>query len=221
MKKGETSLKKPNVHYLILLDHDGTLCNTSPFAYESMKFGFQLACQSLDINFNQLSINWDFLFKSTQGTTEKNLVRTFCYLCGVPPSKINYFEERYYNSRVIWFKNMKSLKENPYDIYYPDAENLINICRRKKNISVWLLTGNPKDVIKERMARHLLGFFTNNNGSLNGAFGDEALERTELILKAIFQAQQKIKQFKLIKDKLGFISNVVYIGDGKKIFIML
>lgn len=204
--------------YLVLLDHDGTLCSTAPSAYDSIKFATQMACEANQVDYQKLNIDWDLLFPITRGTTEKNFIKTFCFRYNIPFYRFDHFEERFYAARAIWFKNMKSFNENPYDTYFPDAENLVNICNHKNDITIWLITGNPRSVMKERMAKHLINYFSDKNGELLGSFGDEALTREELMQKAIDNATKNIKNFHIEKDNLGFATNVVYIGDGRRDF---
>lgn len=206
-------------HCLVLIDHDGTLCDTNPYAYESMKFATEMACRGVKLDLKNLNINWEDLFAQTQGTTEKNYLRIFCFRYAIPFADINFFEERYYEARTVWYRNMKSFHENPYDTYYPDTENLINICNHRPNLNTWLMTGNPRQVMKERLAKHLLNYFSDERQEdLQGAFGDEAYSRDELFQIAIKKAELSIKGFKIIRDSLGFATNVIYIGDGRKDF---
>lgn len=216
-KKRATTQKKDN-YILVLIDHDGTLCNTSPSAYESLKFAAQMACESVQININDLQVDWNTIFHQTRGSTERNFIRLFCFRHSVPLNQMGNFEERFYLARAVWFKNMKSFKENPYDTYFPDAENLINICSHHPNTTVWLITGNPIQVINERLAKHLRNYFTDKKNNLLGSFGNEALTREELIQIAIQRAMKLLKGFVPLKDSLGFTTNVVYIGDARKDF---
>jgi len=207
--------KEEETQYLVLIDYDEVICNTAPYAYESIKFAIQMACEAVQINFFALNINWENLFHITRGTTEKNFIKSFCFQYNIPLNRFDYFEERFYAARAIWFKNMKSFRENTYDTYFPDAENFIYICKKNKNIHLRLITGNPKIVMKERLADHLMKYFIDHKGKLLGSFGDEALTREELINKTIEDAIKNIKNFSVKKDDLGFAKNIVYIGDAK------
>lgn len=203
---------------LVLLDHDGTLCQTASSAYESIKYAFGESCRGVGMSLSNLEVNWDRLFKENTGTTERNLIKNFYHRFSINFSKMRFFEERFYQARAKWYENMKSYNEYIFDTYYPDAETIIHLCNHNKNMMLWLLTGNPHDVIKQRMANYLVNYFTDKQGRLLGAFGDEADSRGELINLAIQRASLLNKKFKPTKDKYNFTTNVIYIGDSKKDF---
>jgi phosphoglycolate phosphatase-like HAD superfamily hydrolase len=214
------SKQKPDnqAQTLILLDHDGTLCNTNLNAFDSMKYAARTACESIKVDYDKLNLDWDKLTSETRGTTEKNLVKHICYEYEIPYKQSELFEERFYIARANWYTNMKSYNEYIYDSYFPDAETLIHQSYKDPTKVIWLITGNPKVVVAERLAPHIRKYFTDKNGDLLGAFGNEALSRAELIHLAINRATKSLPNFQPKKNGLGFTTNVIYIGDGRHDF---
>lgn len=112
------------IKYLFLFDHDGTLCNSNEYSYDSIKEAFHTALR----NFNPGSengINWDKAFSDTKGTTERNLIRYLSYTNGIPYERHEILEQNFYLLRAQWYENMKRLKEYVWDTYYPDTLELL------------------------------------------------------------------------------------------------
>ncbi len=209
------SVTPPSVQTLILIDHDGTLCNTNTNAYDSIKYAARTACESIKVDYDKLNIDWDNLMSSLRGTTEKNLVKHVCYNYEIPIQQSSLFEERFYHARANWYSNMKSYNEYVYDSYFPDAESLIHKVHTDPTKAVWVVTGNPKIVVEQRLAPHIRPYLNDKNGEIGGAFGDEAISRPELINLAIDRAIKAYPGFHPIKNGFGFTTNVIYIGDGR------
>jgi phosphoglycolate phosphatase-like HAD superfamily hydrolase len=220
MAKKKLSKAKNNNHqvkYLVLVDHDGTLCDTNPIAYESIKYAFRLTVETLKLQVNT-DIDWDKVFSETRGTTEKSLARYLSYLCGIPFDKTETFEKRFFHLRARWYENMRLEKEYVWDTYFPDAHQLVYKMSKRSEYALWLVTGNPKEVLKERLANSLLEIFSNKKGELMGVFGDRAYTRKELIELALAEAAQTIEGFKIERDSLGFAKNVFYLADSRSDF---
>lgn len=218
MRHTSRQTSKPHVETLILIDHDGTLCNTNLNAFDSIKYAARTACESIKVDYDKLNVDWDKLMTELRGTTEKNLVKHICYNYEIPYIQSGLFEERFYLARANWYANMKSYNEYVYDSYFPDAESLIHHAHNDPTKAIWLVTGNPKVVVSERLAPHIRKFFCNEFGDLMGAFGDEAFTRKELIFNAIDRAEKEYPGFRPVKNGFGFTTNVVYIGDGRHDF---
>lgn len=202
---------------LILFDHDGTLCETNPLAYDSIKSAFHSAILSLKLP-NNVEIDWEKVFAETTGTTEKNVVRSIGYLGSIPLQMIPDLENKFYNFRAKWFQTMRESGEYVWDSYYPDAHQLAYECFRKKNIHGWLLTGNPEIVVKERITNSLRDIFIGKNGKMMGVFGNEALTREGLLQKAIEKGVHEFGKTMLTKDSKGFYKNIFYIADSRNDF---
>ena len=203
-------------HTLILIDHDGTLCQTSSTAYDSLQYALQHALRITKIT--PKIIDLDSILTQLTGTTEKRLIQELISFYQVAPSKQSLFESSFYKGRAIWYQNMKSHDEFVFDTYYPDMELLIEKTIAKPNYHLGLVTGNPLRVMEERLAPHISKYFT-HDGHLFGSFGEEAVSRAELINSAVSKAQAIIPGFIPSRDTNGFLSNVFYIGDSQHDFI--
>lgn len=205
-----------HTQFLVLIDHDGTLCQTSPTAYDSLRYALDHALRvtKLTPKFIQL----DAIISQLTGTTEKRLIEELISLYQVEKSKQKLFEEAFYKGRTNWYKTMKSHNEFVFDTYYPDMEQLIEAMAKKSNYHLGLVTGNPSSVIEERLSPHIKKRFISNK-KLFGSFGEESDSRKGLIKLAIDKAKSLFEGFSIVKDANGFISNVFYIGDSKHDFI--
>jgi phosphoglycolate phosphatase-like HAD superfamily hydrolase len=200
---------------LFLIDHDGTLCQTNPFAFESIKYAALDAVNKLGHE-NKITTNdWDDIFSETSGTTEKNLARFICNMIGVP---LEEFEKYFYSSRANWFLQMKKSQEFIFDTYYPDAEFLINKVDASSDYHLMMVTGNPENVMDVRLSTHLRKHFCNDGDRILGGFGNECFSRQDLIKNAIEDAIKLFPDFVPSKNNFGFYDNVYYIGDGYKDF---
>jgi phosphoglycolate phosphatase-like HAD superfamily hydrolase len=204
---------------LILMDHDGTLCDTSECAYDSIKYAAQAACRKNKIDYELLQKQWDIIVAETAGTTEKNLVKNICIRLDILPPKSKKFEQDFYFFRSDWFRFMKKKKEFIYDTYYPDAEHLVQRAYRTQNFYCYLVTGNPKLTATERLTPHMRVYFSEKNGGLAGAFGEEGWTRQDLMEVAIKKCSQVHKDFRFARDTNGFYTNVFYIGDTYSEFV--
>ena len=203
-------------HKLILIDHDGTLCQTNPTAYDSIRYALEHALRVLKIT--PKFTNLDSIMTQLTGTTEKRLIQEFVSIYQIMPSKAALFEASFYTGRTNWYKTMKSHDEFIFDTYYPDMEYLIDKAVSSSNCHLGLVTGNPSSVIDVRLAPHIREHFV-NDGRLFGSFGEESISRTDLITQAIVKAQTAFEGFIPNRDVNGFLSNVFYIGDSKHDFI--
>jgi phosphoglycolate phosphatase-like HAD superfamily hydrolase len=202
---------------LVLFDHDGTICLTNENAYESIKFAAREALSLCGAEVVISDEDWSVVFSETRGTTERNVVGMlygrYCHGNG----SIDFFTETYMQARANWYHNMKSYNNYIYDTYYPDAENFLYYCYHHKDCIVGLLTGNPKETMKARLAAHLQDIFFNNDEAVN-VFGDEAGTRAEMIEIALNRAKEKHTDFETIKTELGIMQNVIYVADSRKDF---
>jgi phosphoglycolate phosphatase-like HAD superfamily hydrolase len=207
---GDNPDKKQDL--LVLFDHDGTTCLTNENAYESIQYGIREAAKMLNIDISPIENNWDQFFHETRGTTEQYVLKV---VFNKSTTNIHLFDDYanlYYTARANWYKNMKSYRHYTYDTYYPDAESLIFHCWKTPNIHLGLLTGNPIDTMRERLATHLSEIFFSPN-SIN-TFGNEASSREELIRLSIEKAKARIPNFDLHLEN-NIATNVVYIGDSR------
>ncbi|MBN2015459.1 hypothetical protein JW766_01365 [Candidatus Dojkabacteria bacterium] len=200
---------------LILFDHDGTICKSNLNAYDSMTYAAEQAAKNLGIDIKKIEVEWSKVFNETRGTTEKNLVHYLVYLFHIPLDKFSEFERMFYLAREAWYKNMKKYKEFVYDLYYPDAEILIDKLKEKKDNILRLVTGNPSNVLKQRIANFLRSSFIDSEGELLGYFGESAYSRVDLISLAISSTQKEIEDFKPEYSDDGSIRNVYYIADSR------
>lgn len=203
-------------HKLILIDHDGTLCQTSPTAYDSIRYALEHALRVVKLT--PKLIDLDSIMTQLTGTTEKRLIQELISIYQIAPSKTSLFESSFYAGRTNWYKTMESHDEFIFDTYYPDMEFLIEKTIKNPNYHLGLVTGNPSTVIDVRLAPHIKTHFT-HDGKLFGSFGEESISRTELITLAISKAEATFPGFVPTKDINGFLSNVFYIGDSKHDFI--
>lgn len=200
---------------LILIDHDGTLCQTNPFAFESIKYAALDSTKKLGLEDRISSSEWDNIFYETTGTTEKNLARHIANTLNIA---LGDYEQYFYSSRANWFQTMKNSQEFIFDTYYPDAEHLVNQISSHPDCHLMFVTGNPRSVMDVRLSTHLRRYFCDKNDNILGSFGDESFSRQDLIKKAINDAAKLYNDFSPLKNNQGFIDNVYYIGDGYKDF---
>ena len=203
-------------HVLILIDHDGTLCQTSPTAYDSIKYALEHALRVIQLT--PKLIDLDSVMTKLAGTTEKRLIQELVNIYQVTPGKQSLFESSFYSGRTNWYKTMKSHDEFIFDTYYPDMEYLIEKAVNNPNYHLGLVTGNPSPVIDVRLATHIKKHFT-QDGHLFGSFGEESISRTQLINLSISKAKATFPGFIPVRDTSGFLTNVFYIGDSKHDFI--
>jgi phosphoglycolate phosphatase-like HAD superfamily hydrolase len=201
---------------LLLVDHDGTLCDTNPLAYDSMKYAFNTVVDILGINLRE-DIDWDKVFADTRGTTEKNLIRYLSYYCGIHFDKVKQLESKFYHFRAKWYENMRSCNEYIWDTYYPDAHQLVFECAKSNSYELWLLTGNPEVVLEERLSNSIKEIFS-KNGKLQGVFGDLFYSREEVIEAALEKAKIEFGENIVDKDSIGFHKNVYYVADSRSDF---
>lgn len=207
-----------NNQVLVLIDHDGTLCDTNPSAYESIKYAFDRACENQRVVING-EVNWDKIMDDLRGTTEKNLVRYLCYSFNIPFEKSETFEQRFYYFREKWYENSRKLGEFIWDTYYPDTHQLLTEYSRFPRYILWLLTGNPDNVIEQRLSNSLRTIFSNKKDKkLQGVFGNESYTRKGMIELACTKAEVNIEGFKVHRDEMGYTTNVVYIADSRHDF---
>lgn len=200
---------------LFLIDHDGTLCQTNPFAFESIKYAALDAVKKLGYE-NKITANeWDDILAETSGTTEKNLARYICNMISVP---LIDFENFFYDSRANWYQQMKKSQEFIFDTYYPDAELLVEKVAASSNYHLMMVTGNPENVMDVRLSTHLRKHFCNESDHILGGFGNECFSRQDLIKNAIEDATKHFPDFVPSKNDFGFYDNVYYIGDGYRDF---
>jgi phosphoglycolate phosphatase-like HAD superfamily hydrolase len=206
-------------HILVLFDHDGTLCDTNPLAYESIKYAYKATLDSLKLE-NNNDIDWNRIFTETSGTTEKNFIHYMSYIRNIPRETVSDFENKYYHFRAKWFETMRATGEYVWDSYYPDAHQLAYECVRRKNVTPWLLTGNPEIVLQERITNSLRDIFTGSgkDHKLQGVFGDESLSRSGMISLAIEKASKIFGKDILKKNSHGFYKNIVYVADSRNDF---
>lgn len=209
--------RKTEANALFLIDHDGTLCDTNPLAYESIKYAFQTTVEVMKLSIIN-DVDWEKIFSETRGTTEKHLARYLCYACGIPFNKTKQFEEKFYHFRAKWYENMRTSNEYIWDSYYPDTHQLIYDCKKSGRFELWLLSGNPRIVLKERLSNSISDIFRDNSGDLKGAFGEEAYSRQKLIAKALEKSERDIDGFRVRRDRLGFARNVFYVADSRNDF---
>lgn len=198
--------------FLILVDHDGTLCQTSHTAYDSLKYAMEHAIRA--VGEVQKFIDLDSIMSRLTGTTEKRLVRELISIFQIDTSKQELFESAFYVGRANWYRNMKTNAEFIFDTYFPDMEFLIQKASRIPSYHFGLVTGNPKPVIEERISPHIKDIFS-QNGQLFGSFGEDSISRTQLILQAIQKAKLVFPTFSPTINQNGFATNVVYIGDSQ------
>lgn len=205
-----------NKHVLLMLDHDGTLCNTNENAFESIKSATISASQIFTKDFTGENLDWNLVFSQTVGTTESYYVRVVANIISIPINQLKLFEERYYTARKNWYQNMINLNEYVWDTYYPDAEKLLLDTSKQHKIKIikYLVTGNPQQVINERIPQHVRYHFSDTKGNLNGTFGDEGLSRKDLILKTVEKAIKQ-QDFKPVCNGNRIITNAYYIADSK------
>lgn len=201
---------------LILIDHDGTLCQTNPSAYDSINYAIENALRTIKLT--PKFIDLDSIMTQLSGTTEKRLVQELISIYSIDLNKQSLFESSFYQSRTNWYKTMKSHNEFIFDTYYPDMEYLVKRIVDNPHFHLGLVTGNPSPVINIRLSPHIKDFFTQKK-HLFGAFGEESTSRTELILKAITKSKSVFPGFIPIKNSNGFFKNIFYIGDSKHDFI--
>ena len=202
-----------STHTLVLFDHDGTTCQTNDNAYDSLKYCIRESAKICKLDVTPIESNWDTFFHETRGTTERYGARVIFNRIGNNSVTFEDFEKIYYQARANWYKNMKSYNEYTYDTYYPDAENLIFHCWKTPNTHIGLVTGNPDQTMKERLASHLQELFF-SEPNLN-TFGNEANSRQELIKLSIQKAIDSIPNFEPKRDGNDLITNVIYIGDSR------
>lgn len=208
--------KKKRQMKLLLVDHDGTLCDTNPLAYDSIRYAFETTLSVLKIPYVE-KVDIEKVMADLRGSTEKNLARYLCYMCAVPFDKTGPFEEKFYLFRAKWYESMKSGHEYVWDTYYPDTHQLLHDCMKSGVFKLWIITGNPKIVLQERLANSLKDMFSNGNG-IQGVFGDEFYSRQESILEALKRAEKKYGKRISKRDNNGFYENVYYIGDSRNDF---
>jgi len=199
-----------NVKKLILIDHDGTLCQTNPFAYESIKYATTDIINKLNLTTNISASDWDEIFCNTMGTTEKNLARSISNILGIG---MDDFDMWFYSSRANWYRSMQGKSEFIFDTYYSDAEYLIGELFNDPTNKIMMVTGNPEEVMNIRLSRHMKKYFCDEKDDILGGFGDECYTRQELIINAIADAK-RLFGFIPMKNNSGFCDNVFYIGDG-------
>lgn len=200
---------------LLLVDHDGTLCNSNHNAYESLKSAAYMTLNFM--GFNSIDINgvdWNKIFSETSGTTELYYAKRLCHEFSIPRDKQDIFSNFLFKNRANWYTNSKSNGDYVWDTYYPDTEELIAKAKNS-NFSVQLVTGNPSLVIKERLPERIKLYFKSNTGEIEGTFGEEAETRADLILLAIKRFLQKHPNFKLKRNSEEYIENVIYVADSR------
>ena len=207
---------KKALKYLVLFDHDGTLCHEDKFETESFKFAFNFAAQRINEPINN-DIDIEQLKRDVKGTTERNLVRQYCLLSNIPYSKLEAFESSFYFGRAKWYEAMKSGNEFIWSSYYPDSYYILSKLAKDKKYTTSLITGNPKELIGIKVPGEILNYFIGKNG-IKGVFGDQADTREELLEMAIDQAVKLWKGFEVSRDTHGFVENVFYIADSKSDF---
>jgi len=200
---------------LILFDHDGTICKSNENAYDSMMYAAEQAAKNVGIDIKKTEIDWSKVFNETRGTTEKNLVHYLVYFFHIPLEKFSEFERLFYLSREAWYKNMKKYKEFVYDLYYPDAEILIDKLKKEDNHILRIVTGNPSNVLNQRIANFLRATFEDSQGNLLGYFGESAYSRVDLLKLAVSSTEKEDSEFEVDHDEDGFIKNVYYIADSR------
>jgi len=200
---------------LILLDHDGTVCKSNENAYDSIKYAAQQAARNVGVDIKEIEIDWSKVFNETRGTTEKNLVHYLVYLFHIPLVKFPEFERLFYLSREAWYKNMKKYKEFVYDLYYPDDEIIVEDLEKDEDNILRLVTGNPSNVLEQRIINFLRGKFIDSEGKLQGFFGESAYSRVELLKLAVSSVKKEVDEFEPEFDEQGFMKNVYYIADSR------
>ena len=203
---------------LFLIDHDGTLCQTNDNAYDSLVAAIKEASHFFGVDTTHLEDNWNQLFSSTTGTSEKFLGKVLFYKLNIQQDQLDNFLKRFYQSRANWYANMRAHGEYVQDTYYPDALQMIEYISQSENSLLMMVTGNPSQVIEQRFASSLRRFFSNGSDELFGAFGEEAETRQDLIDIAVQKANKHFCKFEANKDDNGFIDNVYYIGDSRADF---
>jgi phosphoglycolate phosphatase-like HAD superfamily hydrolase len=204
------------IHTLVLVDHDGTLCQTSPTAYDSLRYALEHALRLTKLT--PKFIDLETILTQLTGTTEKRLIQELISVYQVALNKQSLFETSFYNGRANWYKTMKSHDEFVFDTYFPDMEFVIEKAVANPNYHLGLVTGNPVKVIEERLSPHIKKYFM-QKGQIFGSFGEETSSRKELITSAITKAESTFPDFVPLTDVNGFFTNVFYIGDSKHDFI--
>lgn len=202
----------PQIQTVVLFDHDGTTCLTNENAYSSIQFAVREVAKILNLDISLIESSWDQIFHETRGTTELYFLKVIFNKISTQKNTLEEFSKLYYSARANWYKNMKSYSQYTYDTYYPDAEELIFFCWKTPNIHLGIVTGNPEETMKERLATHLSEIFLTPN-SIN-TYGNEASTREDLIKLAIEKAKNTIPGFKLNINK-NIATNVIYIGDSR------
>lgn len=200
---------------LVLFDHDGTICKSNDRTYDSLIFAAEQAALTIGIDIKKITVNWNKIFADTRGTTEKNLAHYLLYLFHIPLQKFQEFERLFYLQRAAWFRNSKQFREYIYDLYYPDAEMLIDKLKIRNDVLLRLMTGNPSMVLQERISNYMRNTFGEPDGKLRGYFGESAYTRIDLLKIAINDTASKFKDFTLEKSPENYIKNVIYIGDSR------
>ncbi len=212
-------MKKIKAKNLFLFDHDGTLCVTNVSAYDSMKDAFRQALSFNGIHNNIEDLDWTKIFSETRGTTEKYFISYVLRFLVPDVTKHSKIAEDYYYLRSQWYVAYDRLGEFTLDTYYPDAQDLLIRLAETKDNTIWLVTGNPRSVVENRMANGFRKFFADRKGGkLEGVFGEEGYSRKELIEKAVSKAVECIPEFFLKGGDHGFVDNVFYIGDSRSDF---
>lgn len=202
----------PQIQTLVLFDHDGTTCLTNENAYSSIQFAIREASKILKLDISVIEASWDQIFHETRGTTEQYTLKVIFNKISTHKNSLEEFSNLCYSARANWYKNMKSYSQYTYDTYYPDAEELIFYCWKTPNIHLGLVTGNPEETMKERLATHLSEIFFTPN-SIN-TYGNEANTREELIKLSIEKAIKTIPGFKPHLNN-NIATNIIYIGDSR------
>lgn len=215
-KKITIEKKRKSIEKLLLVDHDGTLCDTNPVAYDSIKYAFKTAMDVLKIP-TPNNLDFEKVMADLRGSTEKNLVRYLSYFSAVPFDKTEQFEEKFYYFRAKWYENMRSGHEYVWDTYYPDSHQLVEDCKHSGKYELWVITGNPGIVLQERLSNSMKTIFS-KNGKIQGVFGDQFYTRAESICEALKKAETEINNGITKKDSMGFYENVIYIGDSRNDF---
>lgn len=160
------------------------------------------------------------ILKDRTGTTELNFLEGIMDARNIPKEKRSEFTQVYLKAReahlLLPNKKIDSKKfgRDLFDTSYPDALHYFRRVRKLPNNEIESVTGNPRGAFRARLKSDTdwKTIFTGDNGEIRGAFGDEALSRSELILLAIARAEED--GFVVKRDSEGYTTNVFYYGDA-------
>lgn len=209
-----------NKKRLILFDFDGVCVKPGILTMDSITEVANLVLEY--IGHDSISEElWQEIFKQTTGTTELALIEHISGIFEFDATTKDIFKEMYLYGREMYISQLSREHDQQYegavDETYFDALCLLEYLSINEENVIWLTSGNPSKVMRQRLLQNpdFIDYFgprVKEGFGLNGAFGEEAMSRSELIKIAI---QRAIDQgFVPEYDETGKILNIVYIGDA-------